>query len=202
MTDKEQVLCINRDDLPPSWTQKVSVVKVTEASFFSLCRTTGFHWIARKDAETDPGYKQIIPYILLQTEDGGKTAVYRRNGNEKRLHDLWSAGIGGHINPGDEKNPEDSFETILVQGMNRELDEEMISHPGTGSLDFLGVINDESNEVGRVHLGAVFRLTTQIPGAVVPGDELTDFTWHRTRALEELNLETWSRLALKLTPSR
>ena len=199
MKDNEQVLCIKRDALPPSWVQKVSVVKIKAEDFFALCSHAGFCWLLRKDAETDPGYKQIIPYILIQTKDSTKTAVYRRNGSEKRLHDLWSAGIGGHINPEDKKTEEVSFETILAQGMARELDEELVKRPEKENLQFLGIINDENDEVGTVHLGAVFRLTTQTPEKFVPGDELTDFSWYKTCELKDMNLENWSRLALELT---
>ncbi len=166
--------------------------------FIDQCTLAGFDFIPRPAAEKDPSYKQIIPYIILQTADLEMTAVYNRQGSEKRLHDLWSVGIGGHINPVDVKHQTTSFEQILVTGMQRELSEELSRMPETDEPVFTGVISEEITDVGTVHLGAVFRILTHSPDLYIPGDELFDFGWEKTGNLEQLELELWSTLALEL----
>lgn len=197
MNHQEKVLCIKRELLPGPWVQKKSVINIDKNQFFQTCDQAGFAFKPRAIAETDPSFKQIIPYIILQTADRKLTAAYLRNGSEQRLHDLWSVGIGGHINPGDCRPPS-SFEQVLIAGMTRELDEELVKRPDNELPHFCGIINEEETPVGSVHLGAVFTLKTCDPDCFMPGPELTDFTWKRTKTLAQLNLELWSRLALEL----
>ncbi len=167
-------------------------------AFIKNCSRAGFKFVNRPEAEKDPSYKQIIPYIVLQTKDFEHTAIYNRQGSEKRLHDLWSIGIGGHINPVDRQAGADSFEQILVSGMQRELDEELDQRQEHDHPCFMGVISEEITPVGRVHLGAVFRILTTRPEAFLPGSELFQFSWKKTKHLDQLNLELWSKLALEL----
>ena len=202
MTENETVLCIKRNRLPKSWVQKKSVVPLRMDQFIETCSNAGFEFVNRPDAETDPNYKQIIPYILLQTRDLDKTAVYNRQGSEKRLHDLWSIGIGGHINPIDMKGQNYSFSQTLTAGMERELDEELTQRPKKDYPDFIGVINEAVTDVGKVHLGGVFRILTDTPEKFIPGPELFQFSWKKTKTLENLNMELWSALALKLISDR
>ncbi len=154
--------------------------------------------MSRKDVEKDPSYKQIIPYIILQTRDLKKTAIYHRKGNEKRLHDLWSIGMGGHINPIDKDRHNASFRQILMTGMERELNEELEHKPINELPVFLGIISEDITDVGKVHLGAVFRILTEHPEQYLPGAELFQFTWSDTDLLAKLNIELWSTLALSL----
>jgi len=195
---QEKVICIRRKHLPGSWVGKRSIIKTDETLFFDTCEKAGFIFMDRGFVEKDPSFKQIIPYIVLQTTNREKTALYRRNGNEKRLHKLWSIGIGGHINPVDNNGTASSFRKILLAGMNRELDEELMKRPLNQTPRFMGTINEEETHVGSVHLGAVFTILTNTPKAFVPGEELADFTWVDTSFLPRLNLELWSTLALEL----
>src|SRR4051794_38952355 len=57
---------------------------------------------ARDEAEQDPSWKQVIPYVVLR--DGERLFLMRRTraGGDARLHDRYSIGVGGHINPQDE----------------------------------------------------------------------------------------------------
>ncbi len=198
MGKKEKILCIKRNLLPEKWMGEKSIVKPEENIFFNICSKTGFQWVERNIAETDPSLKQIIPYIVLQTKKGEKTAIYKRHGAEKRLHDLWSSGIGGHINPVDSLNGSATFKEILFAGMKRELDEELIQRPKNHFPCFAGIINEEITEVGTVHMGIVFKLTTETPAQFVPGEELKNFQWRTTATLTCLKMELWSELALEL----
>jgi predicted NUDIX family phosphoesterase len=195
---KEKVLCIKRNLLPETWVTKKSIIPLELELFVENCSRNGFEFIQRAEAENDPSYKQIIPYIILQTHDHIKTAVYQRQGSEKRLHDLWSLGIGGHINPIDINGQQNSFEQILITGMQRELNEELEQMPRSFFPKFAGVISEDMTDVGKVHLGAVFTIMTDKPEAFLPGEELYQFTWKKTNNLEQLNLELWSTMALDL----
>lgn len=198
MTQKERVLCIQRDRLPLSWVAKKTMKPMDLPTFIDQCSQSGYAFVDRREAENDPSLKQVIPYIVLQTQDLIKTAVYNRQGSEKRLHDLWSLGIGGHINPKDKDNGQASFKDILISGMERELDEELIQRPDRDQIQFSGIISEDVTSVGRVHLGAVFRILTQTPQAYVPGPELFQFQWIKTNDLPQLKMELWSELALGL----
>ncbi|MDY0222494.1 MAG: phosphoesterase [Desulfobacterium sp.] len=197
MIHREKVLCIKRERLPAAWVRKKSVMDVDESLFFETCDQAGFEFKEREIVETNPLFKQIIPYVVIQTQDLKLTAAYLRSGSERRLHDLWSVGIGGHINPED-CPARSSFREVLTAGMMRELDEEMVKRPDNELPSFCGIINEEETPVGCVHLGAVFTLETQNPTLFIPGPELADFTWKRTETVTSLNLELWSRLALEL----
>ncbi len=202
MNEIEKVLCINRAALPESWIEPKTILPMTLEQFIHQCSQSGYAFSNRPQAEQDPEKKQIIPYILLQSRDGEKTAVYNRQGSEKRLHDLWSAGIGGHINPIDRQGAAASFKEILISGMERELDEELIQRPKTDRVEFSGVISEDITPVGSVHLGAVFRILTADPQAYLPGPELFGFKWIPTKTLSNLNLELWSELALSLVDAK
>ena len=194
----ETVLCIKKNRLPGTWVRQKSIVPMTMDQFTQQCTNAGFGFIRRADAENDFSYKQIIPYIVLQTKDLKMTAVYHRRGSEARLHDLWSVGIGGHINPVDMDATDTEFEKVLMAGMERELSEELERMPPHDQPLFQGIISEEITEVGKVHLGAVFRILTQNAADYLPGDELFGFGWKKTADLNQLTLELWSDMALEL----
>ncbi len=201
MQKTEKILCIQKNRLPKAWMSQKAVIPMGLDDFVNICTRAGFDFVLRRDAENDPSLQQVIPYIVLQTMDLGRTAVYNRQGSETRLHDLWSLGIGGHINPIDTKDAAGAFQDILVSGMTRELDEELAERPENDLPVFCGIINENITEVGRVHLGAVFQIRTATPGAYVPGPELSMFQWQATDSLKNLHMELWSLLALDLVKS-
>ncbi len=104
----------------------------------------------RAEVETDPSFKQIIPYVVLRC--GAEVFHYTRGkkATEGRLQALRSVGVGGHINPEDS----DLFDDVYSSAMRREVAEEV--HVETDYAErCLGLINDDSNPVGQVHLGIV-----------------------------------------------
>jgi predicted NUDIX family phosphoesterase len=111
-----------------------------------------FGWRSRM--ETDPAYKQLIPYCMLR--HGTRLICYRRStgGGETRLHGLYSLGWGGHVNSGDQVLPLWN-DAIITQTFYRELKEE-IDVKINRSPRLVGFINDDTTEVGKVHLGIVF----------------------------------------------
>lgn len=152
-------------------------------------------YMDRDLAEDSPAFKQIIAYAIFR--HAGRILAYARTpkGGEARLHNKMSMGIGGHINPVDGLT--DSLSTYLA-GMEREIREE-ITFSGTATQRLYAVINDDSNEVGSVHLGIVhlFELDS---AEVAPNEKaLAELGWH---SLEELagplyeRLETWSAICV------
>ncbi|MGD9731334.1 MAG: phosphoesterase [Desulfamplus sp.] len=215
----EKVLCIKRADIPSKWLKDESSIKMGEDIFFCDLLTADFtyHWLDRPVAEKERSFKQIIPYIVIQSDNGNITAAYRRKGSESRLHGLWSIGIGGHINPldislsnlSDSKtdlatNSKSDFKKILHSGMIREFNEEIISKPEYSfKPEFMGIINEELTDVGKVHFGVVFKIEAGSCDDFAAGEELVDFQWVKTDSLltdrcTQFNLELWSKLAIKL----
>lgn len=117
-------------------------------------------WVGpRPHLEEDEHFKQIIPYVILSFE--GKIAAYQRTkkGGENRLHHLNSIGFGGHIDAFDlvyQSNGSIDLDKTIETSAHREIDEEL-NISGIKSKSQLGYIVDNSNPVGRVHIGVVER---------------------------------------------
>ncbi|CAN5675946.1 phosphoesterase [soil metagenome] len=154
-------------------------------------------FLPRPDAELDPTHKQIIPYSIFHHQ--GKYLVYTRGGKsgEKRLHAKQSIGIGGHINPVDER--EDSLaETTYLNGVEREIVEELVLK-GNHTQKVIGLINDDSNEVGQVHLGVVHLFDLDHDEVSSNEDAIQDLHFATLAELAAAadNLETWSSICVK-----
>lgn len=154
------------------------------------------HFLPRAQAETDPTHKQIIPYALLAC--GERVLFYTRGkkAGEQRLVAKGSIGIGGHMNDADESLfawDEDAYRA----GVEREVNEEVeIGSPFEDRI--VALINDDTTEVGSVHLGVVhvFRLAeakVKKREAMLTG--LTFLTKSELEARREI-LETWSLICL------
>ncbi len=114
---------------------------------------TGKHkFMARGEVESDPRWKQIIPYLVF--EAGGKILAMQRKGThtDKRLANMYSIGVGGHINKKDIRTNDP------MEWAKREFEEE-IDYKGKYTAKFLGVLNHDANDVGLVHVGLVIMLS-------------------------------------------
>lgn len=153
----------------------------------------------RSQMETDPSFKQLIPYVLLEwTDPAGdiKLFAYTRGGGsgESRLHAKRSVGIGGHISREDAADGADPYTT----GMQRELQEE-VQLQSDYSEARVGLIYDPSNEVGQVHLGVVHRFILKTPSVTSNEADLADggFVSVSDLRADMDRLETWSQLAIE-----
>jgi len=142
-------------------------------------------FIVRQIAEESPQYRQIIPYVVIRCGTDWFTLRRTRKGTDARLHEKISLGIGGHINP----------EHDLVEGLRKELDEE-VEIEGDYDLNFAGILNDESTEVGRVHLGIVYILDAPSHNVRVLETEKLSGEWHQPPELAAMReaMETWSQI--------
>jgi predicted NUDIX family phosphoesterase len=151
----------------------------------------------RSLVETDPSFKQLIPYVILEcnNEQGTRLFQYTRGKGqgEARLHALKSVGIGGHISVEDAQG-DDWYRA----GMQRELTEEV--DIGCGGTDrIVGLIYDDTTEVGRVHLGVVHIMQLSSCKVHPRENHLLDSGF---RPVEEIksdsrSMETWSQLCIK-----
>ena len=141
---------------------------------------------ARAEMERDPSFKQIIPYLVLRDAERYFLMRRTRAGTDARLHDRWSIGVGGHIDPGDSGVP---------GGLRREWREELLADFEPAFTPF-ALLNDDTTEVGAVHLGIVVLTdATGRPVAIRETDKLSGaFASPAEVAAGAEHLESWSRI--------
>ncbi len=155
-------------------------------------------FMRRAEAETDPNYKQIIPYVIMT--HGGKYLSYvrGRRAGETRLVGNRSIGIGGHINPGDDLPLFNAnFYDTYVAATEREVSEEVIVSAGHTDR-VVALLNDDSNPVGQVHLGIVHCWTLDAPSVTRREQMITQLSFMTPAELRAVrdSMETWSQLCL------
>ncbi len=158
----------------------------------ALAVLANYRFLERTVAEHDFGSKQVIPYVVIRHQDRYLLMRRTRRQTESRLHDKYSLGVGGHINRGD---LEPGHDNIILAGMRRELAEE-IRVEAEQSCDLIGVINDDSTEVARVHMGLVFLLSAATARYEIVEQDKYTAAW---KTLPELlayyeQMETWAQI--------
>ncbi len=156
-------------------------------------------WRPRASVEHDPSFKQLIPYCVLAWRDANGSPhyfAYTRGGgqSEARLRAKRSVGIGGHISSTDGEHGDD---TSYEAGMRRELAEE-IAIASDWTTRCVGLINDDSNSVGQVHLGIVHVLDLNEPAVTPRESEIIGCSFAPIEALlaDREQFETWSQITL------
>lgn len=184
----ENVLVIKRS-LLASIVNRNGLITGHEAEVMQLAREHGC-FMPRPEAEQNPDYKQIIPYVAVVRRDEVFATTRLSKGGEARLHGKMSLGVGGHMNEIDREGD------WLMHALRREVDEE-IALDDFGTLTPRGLINDDSNEVGLVHLGFFFTLTTGGSAAVRETEKL-EGGFVKIEALASLSerMETWSQIVI------
>jgi len=198
--DYEKVLVVKRNEIFGKNNEKVFMgfksvkeFKINEEILskadFKFRKVAGIG--QKKAMEEDPTYKQIIPYLILKFEN--KYFCYKRTNKagEKRLHDNYSIGIGGHINPID-KTENDN---LILTSIKREFEEE-VKYNGKINPKLIGYINDDTNAVGEVHLGLVYLIELENKNIKLNEIELDDGKLMNLNEIENYytNLESWSQI--------
>ena len=207
----EFVLVIPRTELFPECTPHGLAsfgAGFEEEKFWEALDNHG-HFVEREYAERTPSLKQVIPYALVVrrgTTPGGEVLCLRRtkNGGEARLHDKLSIGVGGHINPVDDSKSasggKGSRRACIVNATRREVAEEELAIEGPWGLNSVGLLNDDTNPVGAVHVGLVQVVTVEGDVAVRETDQLEGSFATLEQLQEQLragaNFETWSSLLI------
>lgn len=200
-------------------------IKMTPRTFFESASRSLFIG-RREELEQDERFGQALPYIVLfqranEFQTSPRVFAYQRTKKvgEQRLAGNLSVGLGGHMDLSDVAMQDSAIDILLTfaRSIARELNEELVfKHPGSGNMlsydqvrsnqtdmfpKFVGLINDTTNAVGRVHYGCVMAM--EIPVGYEPRckeEELTTIGWSlpsETLALGEGALENWSQLVLE-----
>jgi predicted NUDIX family phosphoesterase len=186
----ERVLVLPRADVPGGCDFR-GIRLADEATLDALRTAVAAHgrYVERAVAEEEPDYKQLVPYVVVR--DGDKVFLMERTdaGGDRRLHGKASIGVGGHL------NPVDDGEDALMAGLRREWTEELVAG-WTPDFRLVGMLNDDTNPVGAVHLGVVFEVEAAgRPIEVRERDKLMGgFATAETVRAAWDRLETWSQL--------
>ncbi len=154
----------------------------------------------RPEAEKNTQYKQLIPYVIIAHED--KYLCYQRGkrAGEQRLVNKVSIGIGGHINPCDDQMPLfcDDYTEIYENAVEREVAEE-IAIESEYKKTIVGLLNDDSNEVGQVHLGIIHLWRLAEPKVKKREQMICQLSFMTETEMLKIkeNMETWSQLCLE-----
>ena len=153
-------------------------------------------FIHRELAEDDSTHKQIIPYAIFKHGDKFLKYLRGKKSGEQRLASKSSIGIGGHINQDDFNSSSLEKDTYLT-GIEREINEELIINCDYNNLP-IALINDDSNDVGQVHLGVVhlFDLESDQVEAGEANIENLEFLSSEDLLREKDNLESWSQICV------
>jgi predicted NUDIX family phosphoesterase len=160
-----------------------------------LSRGNNF-FLPRAQAENDPTHKQIIPYALIVHGETVLHYVRGKKAGEQRLVSKGSIGIGGHMNDADESLFAWDEHAYRV-GVEREVTEE-INIETTFDDRIVALLNDDSTEVGRVHLGIVHVFRLAEPKVQKRESMITNLAFLTREELlaQRENLETWSQLCV------
>ncbi|MCK6447403.1 MAG: hypothetical protein L6Q99_13515 [Planctomycetes bacterium] len=199
----EFVFVVRRSELFPEFYPHGLVPfgpELARADFERVIEERGF-FVEREHAERDPSLKQVIPYAVIVRR--GEVLLLKRSkkGGDARLFDKLSIGVGGHVNPVDALVDGRRVRNPLVAGTRRELEEELVID-GAWSVRSLGLLNDDSNAVGAVHVGLV--QVVHVEGSVeirekdVLHGEFTTLAELSRLRREGANYETWSAKLVEL----
>jgi predicted NUDIX family phosphoesterase len=194
-----KILCIPTAQITPLLQPGKVVYPDNEGvPFLSLLREHGV-WIERDDAEKDPSFRQVIPYITVTNEVTGLRLLMTRmkKQGEARLHGKEYIGVGGHI----DRQSEDEQASIscVPQAAHREIKEEtgfenmLIMYKGV-----LCVHGEGASEVDLVHIGVVYEAATTEEKFNTEEADLHNHRWATDDDLRAAHAkaEVWTQLVM------
>jgi predicted NUDIX family phosphoesterase len=185
VTQDELVYAVPRDELLGGMQWRGILTEGCEGVMSRLERGSFY---PRPAAEADTSIKQIIPYLILR--DGKLIFLMKRTraGGDARLHDHYTVGVGGHMNPGD---------ASVLGCLEREWKEELVAD-FMPEFTFMGLLNDDEVAVGRHHLGVVYVADAEgRPVSVRETHKLSGSFETIEGAMSVYDrMETWSQLAV------
>lgn len=188
MKPDERILVVKRSDILPDGAWH-GIQQVDFDRYLAIInKNMRFQW--RSEMEQNPFYKQIIPYLVFTHKNRYFLMQRTSTASETRLQNKYSLGIGGHI------RMEDMTSASIIDWAQREFYEE-VNYQGSLTVKPLGIINDDTNPVGQVHLGFVLLLqgdsdTISVRSELKSG-RLVDL--EECKSYYE-NMETWSQMVL------
>jgi predicted NUDIX family phosphoesterase len=182
----EEIVVIKRELLfayEPAW----QGIKKVDTEFYSNLIYANKEVMLRGPAEGDITYKQIIPYVIFKHQDNYFLMQRSNKSSEKRLADKYTLGIGGHLQADDVKTND------LIEWGKREFNEE-IQYESNLSYEVLGILNDDSNDVGKVHIGIVICATGDSDEISIRSELAMGTLVNLETCIAHFNkLETWSQ---------
>lgn len=152
-------------------------------------------FLKRSELEEDPSFKQIIPYAIISNKESYYLFKRTSRQTEKRLHNKFSLGVGGHINPRDSM---ESREQYLIDELKRELYEEVKLLNGCliEDIEFIGFINDDTIPVGKVHIGLLYNIHVSNKEVYINETDKMTADWIEKPSLAEFyeGMETWAKI--------
>jgi predicted NUDIX family phosphoesterase len=166
----------------------------------------------RNELEEDHSFKQIIPYAVISNKEPEPRSLrdklrgvrqsqsfylFKRTSGqtEKRLHNKFSLGVGGHMNPGNSKEPDVQY---LINELKRELFEEvrLLNGCSIEDIEFIGFINDDTIPVGRVHIGLLYNIRVTNKNVAINETDRMTADWIDKPDLAEFyeGMETWTKI--------
>lgn len=173
------------------------VIKAINSSIMDKILAYGI-FKPRNILENDSSYKQIIPYAIICCGDEVYLFKRTKKQTEVRLHNLYSLGVGGHMNPYGEKIDV----AYMRHELNREMNEEVIVHKGCiiESIAAIGFLNDDTNDVGKVHLGVLYNINLTNKSIEINEKDKMTGQWVKKTDLNDYytQMESWSKLYVDL----
>ena len=169
-------------------------IPIEKKDFFDIIMKN-YEYKERADMEQDMNYKQIVSYVILINPETKKVFFYKRSssGYERRLHNNYSGGIGGHIDKDTEENSTNPIETAMMRELNEEL--AMQNYP---TPKIIGWISSDAGPVERVHLGVVALAKTNEDAK--PAEDMKEGKFFSVQEVEKIfanpenTIEDWTRI--------
>ena len=152
-------------------------------------------FLRRSEVEEDPFFKQIIPYAIISYKDSFYLFKRTSRQTEKRLHNKFSLGVGGHMNPDESVEAKDQY---IINELKRELFEEVRLLDGCRikGIEFIGFINDDTIPVGRFHIGLLYHIRISNKEIQINETDKMTADWTDKSDLTEFydGMETWTKI--------
>jgi predicted NUDIX family phosphoesterase/dephospho-CoA kinase len=165
-------------------------------------------FLPRIAAETDKEFKQVLSYVMIKY---GDSVLRFTRGSYTSVRDYlkgrYCIGFGGHVR-GSDFNLLSLKDSGYANSIYRELNEELRLSPGAinaNSIRTIGVLNDDSSDLGKVHLAFIHLLELD---ETTVGTDAKDLK--RERSVNQLRFvpiaelgkeferyEYWSKLCIK-----
>ena len=174
-----------------------AVIKVIDKDIMTKILSEGI-FEQRNILENDPSHKQIIPYAVICCGDEVYLFHRTKKQTESRLHNLYSLGVGGHMNPfGDKLDL-----AYMHHELEREMTEEVLMHDEcrVERIEPVGFINDDTNEVGKVHLGILYHIILNNKSLEVNEKDKMTGMWIKKDDLHKYypQMESWTKIYVDL----
>lgn len=172
---------------------KNGVIKISNSKIIDQLLVKGL-FRHRNELEDDSLYKQLIPYAVICYKDMIYMFHRTKKQTETRLHNMYSLGVGGHMNPWGESINIKYMHHELTRELNEEV--QLYDNCKIESIVPIGLINDDTNDVGKVHLGVLYQIHLNCMDLEINEKEKMTGQWINISELKAYysEMESWSKI--------